>query len=107
MGKGGLAHYGGINGNFVLVDGRGEGEAESAEQPVKAVADALVEAIEAGLGRRYRQEWGREDRPLRARRRGQKDVVKKLQEDQADGIALGRQAVARQLFNKALGAQLG
>lgn len=67
----------------------------------------LVEAIEAGLGRRYRQEWGREDRPLRARRRGQKDVVKKLQEDQADGIALGRQAVARQLFNKALGAQLG
>src|SRR5262245_18737907 len=85
-----LGRYGGLNGNVVLVDGRREDEAESAEQAVEAVGDPLIEPVEAGA--LWRPVGGVTGHGV-AKANSQRgvDAVEEIQEDQADGIALSRQ----------------
>ena len=104
-----LGRYGGINEDFVLVDGWGECEAEGSQEMVEVVGEALVEAVE--LRTLWRREGGVAGIGIeKAGGQRRVDAVEELQEDQADRIALGRQAVAAgagQLLDKALGAELG
>src|SRR6516225_8854367 len=102
-----LGRYGGTNGNFVLVDRR-SCEADGPYEAVERGADGLIEAIEEGKPL-ARQGGVAGDRVEEAGREGSAEPVEEFQEDQTDGISLGRQSVATragQFLDEALGAEL-
>ena len=104
-----LGRYGGINEDFVLVERWGEGEADGSQEMVEGVGKTLVKAVKRralgvgeGLVGGNRVEESSGQRSI--------DAVEEFEEDQADRISFGRQAVAAatgQLFDKAFRAEFG
>src|SRR5271166_2371598 len=82
-------------------------KADSLNELVEIVDDALVEAVELGPVLAVEPGVGLDRREEAGGQRGV-DAFEELQEDEADRVAVGKEAVAarvRQLFDEALGAK--